>query len=158
MNNEADNKIEILKELVIEHKVCWDLWPEYLHVKGARVQIGFELDLVGIHHKPDHLPCPGCGECGTVYNALKQIALWIMPHEERASRYDIQIFDDSLHYAPIRDLRPDVTLAIKILHRDGFDKPVDACEVKCLNEMEEKLRKLGAWKGEWKSSKHSQNK
>ena len=145
------NEIDFLKELVTKHKVCWDLWPEYyMDAKGQKIQVGFELDIVGTHYQPFHLPSPGCDECEKVYEDLRQIALWIMPHEKRPSRYDIQIFDDALRYSKIRDFRPDVTLAVKIVHRDGFVQPVDACEVKCLNEMEEKLRILGAWKGEWR--------
>jgi hypothetical protein len=77
---------------------------------------------------------------------------WIMPDENHPSRFDIQIFDDALRYAKIREFRPDVTLILKIVHKDGFDQPVDECEVNCLKEMEEKLRKLGASIGKWKSS------
>jgi hypothetical protein len=159
MKNEIVNEIDSLKKLVIKHKVCWELWPEYyVDAKGRKIQVGFELDLVGIHYQPDHLPSPGCDECEKVYEALRQIALWIMPHERRPSRYDIQIFDDALRYSKIRDFRPDVTLAVKIVHRDGFDQSVDACEVKCLNEMEEKLRTLGASKGKWRSSREARGR
>jgi hypothetical protein len=76
MNNEVPNKIDVLKELVRKHKVCWESWPEfYLDAKGQRIQIGFELDLVGIHDHPAHLPAPGCDECVNVYEDLRQIAL-----------------------------------------------------------------------------------
>ncbi len=38
-----------LKELVRQHKVCWETWPEY-HIdrEGNKIQIGFELELLGV--------------------------------------------------------------------------------------------------------------
>lgn len=38
---------------------------------------------------------------------------------------------------------------IKILHRHGFDQPVDACEVRCLRDLEQRLVELGAQKDRW---------
>lgn len=142
-----------LNELVMQHKVCWEVWPEYhMDQDGKKVQIGFELDLVGTHYHPEHAPLPGCAECVKVYDDLKQVAQWIIPKEERHSRYKIGIFDSSIHYSSRRKSRKDITLTIQILHREGFDRPVDACEVECLKEMEEKLKQLGAQKEQWKES------
>ncbi len=139
-----------LQELVRHHKVCWEVWPEY-HIdrEGRKIQIGFELDLFGTHYQPEHLPEPGCEECVRVYDDLKWIAQWILPKEERESCYEIGVFDASIHYSTRRRLRDEVSLVIKIMHREGFDRPTDVCEVKCLNEMEEKLKDLGARKGDW---------
>lgn len=160
-NNEKDLKfnqltynrdeLDKLRELVIQHKVCWEVWPEYhINLEGEKVQIGFELDLVGTHYHPERPPLPGCAECMKVYEDLEQIAQWIMPKEERDSRYKIGIFDSTIQYAPKRKLRKDITLTIKILHREGFDQPVDGCEVECLKEMESKLKDLGAQKVQWR--------
>ncbi len=142
-----------LKELVRQHKVCWEVWPEY-HIdrEGKRIQIGFELELMGTHYRPEHSPEPDCNECAKVYQELKRIAQWITPKEERDSYYEIGVFDASIHYASQRKFRKEVTLSIKIMHREGFDRPTDACEVRCLTEMEEKLQKLGAHKGNWPES------
>jgi len=84
-----------------------------------------------------------------VYEDLKQIAQWIMPKEERDSVYEIRAFDVSIHQAPLRKFRKDITLAMKILHREGFDRPKDVCEVECLKDMEKKLKDLGAHQGYW---------
>ncbi len=138
------DEIGDLRELVRQHKVCYEVWPGY-HIdrEGRKIQIGFELDLIGTHYCPEHIPEPGCAECLKVYDDLKQIALWIIPKEERDSCYEIGIFDAAIHYASQRKSRADIVVPIKILHREGFDRPTDACEVKCLNEMEEKLKELG---------------
>jgi len=134
-----------LKELVRQHKVCWEVWPVY-HIdrKGEKVQIGFELELAGTHHEPKEPPKPGCAECVTVYNDLRRIGQWIIPKEDHLSRYEIGIFDSSIHYAAKRKFRKEVALTIKILHKDKFHDPTDECEVRCLNEMEQKLKALGA--------------
>lgn len=139
-----------LKELVRQHKVCWQVWPEY-HIdrKGNGIQIGFELDLLGTYYQPRHPPEPGCEECVKVYVDLKHIALWIIPKEVRDSCYEMGTFDASIRYATRRESRSEISLPIRILHREGFDRPVDACEVRCLKEMEGKLKVLGAQKHEW---------
>jgi len=148
-----EDEINHLSQLVIQHKVCWEVLPHFLIDKyDNRIQVGFELDLLGIHYHPEHHPTPGCDESVNVYNDLKKIAKWIVPTEERESKYDIGIFDRSIHSSPIRKLRDEVTLTLKILHRQGFDRPLDACEVDCLKEMEQKLKELGAQKREWRES------
>jgi hypothetical protein len=149
-----DHETGELRELVRKHKVCWEVWPEY-HIdrKGKKIQIGFELDLIGTHFQPGHTPEPGCAECVKVYDDLKRIALWIMPKEERDSRYEIGVFDASIHNASQRKSRADIVVPIRILHREGFDRPTDDCEVRCLSEMEEKLKELGAQKVYWLDSK-----
>jgi len=80
---------------------------------------------------------------------LKDIADWIVPKEIRDSDYDISPYDQSIRYDAMRKFRPEVLLTIWIQHRSGFDREVDACEVRCLNEMTQKLREIGARNGKW---------
>jgi len=126
-----------LKELVRQHKVCWEVWPVY-HIarKGEKIQIGFELELLRTHRDPKDVPKPGCAQCLEVYDDLKQIAQWILPKEDRLSRYEIGIFDSSIRYSAKRKFRRDVALMIKILHKAKFDDPTGDCEFRCLHEME----------------------
>ena len=140
-----------LKELVLKHQICWGVWPEYgVDPDGNRIQTGFELSLAGVHYEPAHAPTPGCSECVTVYEALERIAKWILPKEERESVYEIRIAP-SFSYSSKRKYREEIPLAIKILHREGFLRPIDACEVKCLNEMQSKLTEIGARQGCWRA-------
>ena len=147
-----DEDFDRLRELVRRHKVCWEVWPEY-HIdrEGKRIQIGFELNLLGTHGHSESIIDPGCPECMKIYEDLKRIARWIIPKKEFDTWYEIGVFDASIHYSSRRRFRPEVILTIKILHREGFDHPIDADQVQELNEMEEKLRKLGASKGTWES-------
>jgi hypothetical protein len=152
MNTEKPSPAE-LKRLVERHQVCWEVWPEEtINRDGHRAQIGFELDLLGTHDHPADPPTPGCDECAAVYVDLEKIARAILPEGERESDYEIGAFDSSIRFPPEREFREEITLPIRIIHREGFDRPVDACEVRCLREMESKLEALGAQQGKWKKN------
>lgn len=138
-----------LVELVRRYRVCWEVWPEYLQVSGARRQVGFELLLCGTHEPGVNQMTPGCYDCCRVFEALQEIASWIQPQGFRESKYRIGCYDGALHYAARRQHRPDVMLLLKILHRDHIEAPVDECQVRCLKEMKATLRSLGAPKGYW---------
>jgi len=148
--NGTEQGLDGLKRLVERHQVCWEVWPqETIGREGRRVQVGFELDLLGTHDHPVKPPMPGCDQCAEVYGDLRRIAQWILPKEERESDYEIGAFDSSIRFPPEREFREEITLPIRIIHREGFERPVDACEVRCLREMEKKLELLGASKGKW---------
>ncbi len=145
--------LERLKTLVRAHRVCWEVWPEQLAWKEHRpLHVGFDLVLYGAHAHDKDRPSPGCEKCKLIFEHLREIAEWIVPKVQRPSRYDIQIFDQAVHYAPERGNRPDVALTIKILHRSEIDKPVDECEVLCLNEMKAKLAQIGVRQQRWKDA------
>jgi hypothetical protein len=67
----SDDEFVKLRELVMQHKLCWEVWPEYhIDQNGKKVQIGFELELIGTHYHPEHPPLPGCEECVKVYKGI----------------------------------------------------------------------------------------
>jgi hypothetical protein len=153
-----------LNDLVQRFHVCWEALPEYYFVavkdplhgevkerKTERRQIGFLLQLSGTHEAGVEHPQPGCQHCRKVWSALKDIADWILPKEIRDTGYDLDSYDQSIRYDPVRKFRPEVLLTIRLVHRSGFDREVDACEVRCLNEMTERLKQLGARNGKWAS-------
>jgi hypothetical protein len=145
----AADDVAVLKQLVVRHKVCWEVVPIW-HVPlgGEKVKIGFEVDLFGTHDHPTQ-PSPGCEECHTVFSDLRRIANAVMPPSDRASRYVLEPYDVSLHFSPRRKMRKDVVVAIDIVHRDHFDGHVDECETRCLCEIERALRALGACPSIW---------
>jgi len=149
-----DAPIERLREIACSHQVCYEVWPERSVAEGRAIRIGFELQLCGANAHtsadgPNH-PVPGCAHCVSTYGELQQIAEWILPREERPSRYEIQAFDHSLHIAPKkRKSRSEVVLTIHIMHRHDFNRPVDDCEDRCLKEMQQRLRELGIVEGMW---------
>lgn len=144
---ESEQIEQRLREVVARHRVYYEIRPEQVPLKDHSLQeVGFQLELHGEHAKGAH-PTPGCALCQEIYRGLREIAAWILPKEIRDSSYDLEAFDASLHYShPTKD-PGSVQLGIDILHRSGFDRPVDACEVRCLREMEEKLNRLGVHRG-----------
>jgi hypothetical protein len=100
---DSNETVKRLKDMAEMHRVCYEVWPELLIVKGQQVKVDFDLELVGTH------------EHGT--STLSPV------------------------------------LSMKILHRHGFDQPVDECEERCLKEMRSKLAELGVRAGEWRPIK-----
>ncbi len=137
-----------LSDLVRKYQVCWEVWPEYVMLYGKKEQVGFELELSGTHADMAHLS-PGCQECRKVFAALVEIADWILPKDKRPTRYEFQPYETRILYAQARDYRPDVTLSIKLLHRENFFSAVDPCEERCLAEIQQKLRELGGCQRLW---------
>jgi L-asparaginase II len=124
-----------------------------LFVSGKQTQVGFELELSGTHETGADHASPGCPACRSIFSALKAVAEHVLPKDERASRYEIEPYEPALRYSSLRGNRPDVTLKVKILHRQGFDKPVDGCELRCLAEIKADLHKLGACERHWSVAK-----
>ncbi len=139
-----------LQQLVRRHQLYWEVWPEYLSFEGRPRQVGFRLGLLGTHDHPAHPPVPGCEECQKVYRDLVRVGRWILPKAQRDSVYRILPFEAAIAYPPHGGSRQDVVLSIRIVHRTGFDLPVDACEAACLAEMKDRLRQLGAQDGSWR--------
>lgn len=133
----------VLRDLVQRYQVCWEVWPEFIMAGREKRQIGFALELSGTHQRGVQHPIPGCSHCRTVFAALQTIAVYILPREERPSAYEIETYDQSIHYSSKRRNRADISLTIRILHREGFERPIDECEVLCLEGMKHRLRELG---------------
>lgn len=145
----------LLPELIEKFRVCWEVWPEHLYIGGEKRQVGFTLELLGTHQSQSKHSGPGCPICKLIFALLHEIAEWILPKERRPSTYEIGSYEQAIRYSPLRNYRPDVLLNIKILHREGFERPVDACEVRCLAEMKQRLTELGARERQWESRKRN---
>jgi hypothetical protein len=123
---------------IVEHlHACYEVWPEWAMVNDRRVQVGFELDLCANAGRP------GGGPDVEVYDELKQIAAFVLPHDPGDAEFDVLPFDSSFHESARRGFRPEIVLALRILHRHGFDQPVDPCEEGCLRQIEGALTQLG---------------
>ena len=145
-----------LLEITEKHQVCYEVWPERSVAEGVKIQIGFELQLCKTNSHVaaagEHQPVPGCEYCLSTYEDLRHIAEWILPRDERPSRYEIGTFDRALHVAPhSRHSRSEVVLTIHIMHRVDFNRDVDDCEHRCLKEMKGRLKQLGIYEGKWRS-------
>lgn len=122
-----DTKVAIRKELVQRFKVCSKVWRELSYVNGEKRQIGYALELAGTHEPWVEHPQPGCEHCQRIFSALRNIAEWIRPREDRASEYEIEPFDQSIRYWSQHGNRPDVILTMRVLHRDNYERIIDQC-------------------------------
>ena len=144
-------RVEELRDVVRKRQVCFDAFRERVGFQVASSRaVGYELVLSGIHAQGSHPPQPGCDLCRDVYDDLKKIAEGILPEEHRASFYEIEPYRPVIRATRKRKLRGEVSLSIKILHRDHYEDPIDKCETRCLVEMEDRLKQIGACEGEWK--------
>ena len=149
----TDSSPEALKDLVRRFRVCYEVWPEFDMVEGHKRQIGLALELLGTHARDMEHPEAGCVHCRTVFSALRRIAEHILPSDHRPSRYEIGPYDQAIHQAHVRRDRADVSLTIRIFHREDFEKPLDECQTRCLSEMLRRLRDLGASEVRWRGEK-----
>ncbi len=143
----AEALIGRLRNVVDRHSVRYEVWPAEELVNGKVVKVGFELQLYGTHEHGETRLTPGCERCVQTFQDLREIADWIMPKEERASRYEVEPYHSALSLSPTRGLRAEVVLTVKIVHRHGFFQPIDDCEQRCLAEMRTKLVELGVRQG-----------
>lgn len=143
--------MEELQGLVQQHRVCYEVWPEWLMVEDKKVQIGFEIELCGVHECDGNHDSPACQLCYQTFDDLKRVAEWLVAESGTTARCEILPYDDALHESPKRRFRPEIVLTIKILHRHDhqFDAPVDQSEELCLKQLREKLAGIGVAEGIW---------
>jgi len=144
-----------LAQLVQRYQVCWEVWPDYLTVGHTIRQVGFELELSGSDKGVKFNPT--CTQCSQIRWALEAIASWILDQKKDVDlTLELGLREQSISYSGARGNRPDVTLAIRILHRTAFSDPVDLHEIHYLEKMKTQLRLLGACERQWtRNSYHS---
>ena len=138
-----------IRDLIQRYKICWEVWPECIVNNSHLDKIGFELELLGTHAEGTGHVSPGCDACVEVYDALWELAKFIIPREPNLpTMFEIEPYETALRYSSIRKNRPDVLLQIKVVHRSGLG-PIDECEQHCLQLMQNRLDALGAYRGRW---------
>ena len=146
---------DVLQNVVLRHQVCYEVWPEWSGCGGRARRIGYCVTLYGVNDRNDCVRghhVPGCLHCGFTYDALRKIAEWITLTEQQGCRFEIQAFDRAWHIAPKqRWSRNEITVNVKILHRQDVDAPLDDSQEGSLKEMRTILKKLGVREGEWRA-------
>jgi hypothetical protein len=148
---EAALTSEALRQIVLRHRVCYEVWPEWSANGGRAIRIGFALSLCGVHdHSAANQAVPGCPDCWQTYGKLRVVAEWITPEQERACRFEIAAFDRAWHVAPnTRQARNETVVTIRIFHRRNVHAPIDDCQQQCLKQMRQNLAELGIRENVW---------
>ena len=151
MAADAALTFDAMRAIALTHCVCYEVWPEWSASGGRATRIGFAISLCGIHeNSADNQDIPGCPHCWRTYAQLRTLAEWILPEQERACRFEIEVYDRAWHLAPsARHGRSETVVTIKIFHRRDVNAPIDDCQQQCLREMRDKLAVLGIREDLW---------
>ncbi len=135
-----------LAGLVQKYQVCWEVWPE-ICAASNHGQVGYEIELLGTNAGRCEFQ-PSSLECARILGALEAIASQVFETNQDVTA---ECFSDehAIRYSPVRGNRPDVTFAVKILHRHRYDTPVDEAERAYLENVKKRLCALGAYEHRW---------
>lgn len=150
---EAADAEETLRTWIQEDRICWAVSPLTEIYQHRQVQVGFEIHLFGRHPAGGTLG-PGCSACHRLYEKLRAIALFALPKEVRPSRYEVDPYSATFRYRPESGWVPEVQLTLRVLHRTGTFDPIDACEIRCSEEIQTRLRALGSPPNHWMTAPH----
>jgi hypothetical protein len=134
--------VEALRALARRLHAHYDVQPEVVIRGSERVKVGFEVRLWAVHPKGARA-LPGCPKCLDLVPELERIANWALPREERPTRAHMEPFRAALYDSPVVPGSDEISLSLRLVHRDGYDQPIDACEERCLKEIRSKLREIG---------------
>ncbi len=140
---------EELRELVQAHRVCFECSTDLSAYTGEVKPVGFVVLVFATDEDPADEPSPGCELCVPVEAALDKVVKYVLPDEkDRSTLFDVS-FSHAISYDKKRHARPDRTAMIEILHRNGANEPIDACERRCRDEIVGRLKGLGACERTW---------
>lgn len=137
----ASSDTESLREFIRTHHVRYHVWPGAWRTgPGTLTPVGFALELAAdAPHGSEHA-VPGCVRCQVVFEGLHRLARAILPVSDRESIYDIGPFDAAWHGRT----SPEIVLTIDVVRRGGGYDATGMCQRRCVDEMKERLRALGA--------------
>lgn len=135
-------ELEDLEEIARTRHVHFDVEPEVTFRGSERVKVGFQVRLWAVHQKGARA-LPGCPKCWDLVEDLRRIAEHVVPAEERPTRAELAPFRPALYDSRVVPEADEVSVTIRLIHRDGYDRPVDPCEERCLGEIRARLRALG---------------
>ena len=148
---DADKEIPQLKQIVKKHKVYWIVQEiTNINEKGDKVKNAFVLHLIGTRHKASDKT-----KTSEIFENLDRIAQWIMPKESLEVRFDIRQQENLFFYLPGDDRdenRQNLVVSLRVLHREGFLRPIDKFQIEAIKEMEKRLKNIGSPKERWKGS------
>ncbi len=131
-----------LREMARNRHVHFDVEPELVIRGSVRMKVGFEVHLWAVHPKGARA-LPGCPKCWDLVDDLRRIAEAVVPPEGRPTRSELEPFRRALYESRVVPNADEVSVTIRLFHKEGYDRPIDACEEQCLKEICGRLRALG---------------
>jgi hypothetical protein len=147
---QVSGRIAALQELVEHFGIEWELTPRLIGEREEDWESGFTLRMKGTHEHDSHSAGQTSAHRTNLMLALRIVGEWVLPPEGNCAFCSADAYADFVHGDRNNQGETKVSLRIRISHRSGFDRPVDACEVRCLIEMKDKLSEIGALRRKWK--------
>jgi hypothetical protein len=132
-----------VREIASRFHVHYEVYPESLVLSDHKIrQIGFCLELYG-----EVGAALGKNRVQEVRRSLRVIASSVLQADAACSFEVIEPADTLCYCSSQRGFQFCVRLAIRILHRTGWEHPLDGLQRRALAEMEQRLGHLGVTKG-----------
>lgn len=134
-----------LREFVRTHRVCWELQPHQEVWQHERRQMGVDVTLFArVFSLAED---PGSERSLAVYEALREVALRVMPSGSPAVHCEIAPFNASFRLRPESYWIPEIELTIEVVHQG--DAPAGTRESDLAHGIEHRLQELGARPRQW---------
>ena len=140
-----------MAEIVRDYKVFWTVTP--IELPGGEnnpVRIGVSLMLVGTDKEGSSTVDETSQQ--HVSDKLEELAEWLIPKDYPNVEFEIMRHDTETFYLPadIRTNRKNYIVGIHILHKEGFNLPIDEFQSEIQKELETRLKDLGCPRDHWK--------
>ncbi|MCU0241868.1 MAG: hypothetical protein MUF51_05540 [Vicinamibacteria bacterium] len=147
MSHEDPSDLAEITALVRRHGVYYEVWPDTAYERGQRMQIGYEMELVGRACDEPHDPGPGCEICDGVCSDLTHLGEWAIARAAAEACASVDGPDAAWHASPKRGLRPEIVVTLRITRHSGNAETVDAGEKHALTDVEAALKSVGVKAG-----------
>jgi hypothetical protein len=137
-----------VRELARRLHVHYEVYPDSVILRDHSIRsVGFCVELYG--QVADHPGLrPESDRAKEVYGVLREISTLIVPDADDGCRYQMRGSSAAFYFCGSQPAdRGCVRLEIRILHRDDWDRPIDAFESRALQEIEDRLDRLGVPRG-----------
>jgi hypothetical protein len=141
VNNNDDSFPEV-RDVVSEHDVRFEVWPELAFIDGRKAPIGYEIEISGQADCDSTDDVPGCERCDRTFSELRRIAVLA-----GAQPADIPSYDSSWHSAPKDGPRRRIVLTIRLTRFEGDENSADEIEHARLVAIEKRLTAFGVRRG-----------
>ncbi len=131
-------------ELVQRFQVRWVLLPAVTSGEAGNQKDGFMFELHGTHEQSGKHPARDCERCRRVYAGLRVIVDWVFSCKATSSNCEIEVHSPFVTSAFSRGNPASAKLTVQVFRRAGGDRLACGCEPHCLQEIEMRLKALGA--------------
>ncbi len=142
--SDSDGFILALRGIVERFQITWGVTPLNNSDSGESVEIGFVLDLNGIHEPvADHVGRT-CRHAANLMLALRIIGDWVFPPQGKCSFCEVQAYSDFVRGEQRGQAEACSTRTLRLVSHLGTGCQLGACHVWCMTKMKARLNRIGS--------------